>query len=238
MKSVLILLALPPLLAGYVLAIALALDTSQTLPQYLLLLPLVYVLGSVPWGFLIIRLSQGVDIREYGSGRIGTSNVLRTAGLRTAAAVFILDLSKGALAVVLAKIVVGSATAEVVAGLLALAGHNWSMFLNFKGGRGIVPCTGAMVIFAPIVTAVSLAVFVLTAYSTRYVSLASLLGVSMAVIATVVQVAITDFAPVYLIYFGVSGFIIFWQHRDNILRLLRGTERRLGDSANKLAENG
>ena len=226
------------MLAGYVLAIALALDTSQTLPQYLLLLPLVYVLGSLPWGFLVIRLFQGVDIREYGSGRIGTSNVFRTAGLRTAAAVFILDLSKGALAVVLAKIVVGTVTAEVVAGLLALAGHNWSMFLNFKGGRGIGPCSGAIVIFAPIVTAVSLLVFILTAYSSRYVSLASLLGVATAVTATAVQVAITDYSSVYLIYFVVSGSIIFWQHRDNIHRLLRGTERRIGDPADKAAESG
>ena len=158
--------------------------------------------------------------------------------MRTAAVAFILDLSKGVLAVVLAKIVVGTVTAEVVAGLLALAGHNWSMFLNFKGGRGIAPCSGAIVIFAPIVTAVSLAVFILTAYSTRYVSLASLLGVATAVIATVVQVAITDYSSVYLIYFVVSGTIIFWQHRDNIHRLLRGTERRIGGPADKLAKNG
>ena len=98
-----ILLALPPLLAAYAAGVVLTFDTSQTLPQYLLLVPLAYMLGAVPWGFLLIRLTQGEDIRESGSGGIGTSNVLRRAGTKVAAAVLVLDLSKGVLAVLLGR---------------------------------------------------------------------------------------------------------------------------------------
>ncbi len=222
-------LIVPPLLALYVLAIALAMDTTQPLPQYLILVPLVYVLGSVPWGFLVVRLFHGVDVREFGSGRTGTSNVLRTGGLKSAALVLVLDLSKGALAVLLAKVVSDSPAAEVTAGLLVLAGHNWSMFLGFKGGRGIMPAAGAVLIISPIAFVLCLLAWVITARISRYVSLASLAGVSMAVIAALVQVAFLDFSPAYLIYFGIGAFIIFWQHSDNMQRLRHGTEPRLGE---------
>ena len=224
-------LTVPPLLAVYVLAIALALDTSQPLAQYLILVPLVYVLGSVPWGFLVIRLFHGVDVREFGSGRTGTSNVLRTGGLKSAALVLALDLSKGALAVLLAKVVVDSAAADVTAGLLALAGHNWSLFLGFKGGRGIMPSAGAVLVISPIALVLSLLAWVATALISRYVSLGSLAGVTMAVAAAVVQVIFFNLSVVYLIYFGVGGFIIFWQHMDNMGRIKQGTEPRLGERA-------
>ncbi len=225
-------LAVPPLLAVYVLAVALVMDTSQSLAQYLILAPLAYVLGSVPWGFLVVRLFHGVDVTEYGSGRTGTSNVLRTGGLKSAALVLVLDLSKGALAVLLAKVVSDTPSAEVTAGLLALAGHNWSMFLGFKGGRGIMPAAGAVLIISPIALALCVLAWAVTARLSRYVSLASLATVTVAVVAAAVQVAFFDFSLVYLIYFGVGGFVIFWQHSDNILRLRRGTEPRLGDRVN------
>ena len=238
MRSAILLLIFPPLLAGYLLGVALAFDTSEPLPQYLLMVPLVYILGSVPWGFMIIRLSQGVDIREYGSGRIGTSNVLRTAGPRVAGLVLTLDLSKGVLAVLLARAIVDTTAAEVVAGLLVLVGHNWSLFLGFKGGRGIAPGTGAMAIISPAAIALGIGLFALTAFSTKYVSLASLVAVVTVLVVTSIQVTITDFSPLYLIYVGAGGLMIFWQHRDNIYRLLRGTERRLGKPADKLVEQG
>ena len=224
-------LAVPPLLAGWVLAIALAMDTSQPLAQYLILAPLAYVLGSVPWGFLVVRLFHGVDVREHGSGRTGTSNVLRTGGLKSAALVLLLDLSKGALAVLLAKVVSGDAAANVTAGLLVLAGHNWSLFLGLKGGRGIVPAAGAVLVISPIALALCVLAWAATALLTKYVSLASLAGVTTAVSAAVVQIIFFDFSVVYAVYFGVGGFIIFWQHSDNIRRLRHGTERRLGERA-------
>ena len=221
-------LVVPPLLAVYVLAVALLMDTTQPLAQYLILVPLAYLLGSVPWGFLVVRLFHGVDVREHGSGRTGTSNVLRTGGLKSAALVLVLDLSKGALAVLLAKVVSDTAAAEVTAGLLVLAGHNWSMFLGFRGGRGIMPAAGAVLIMSPIALVFCLLAWAVTARITRYVSLASLAGVTMAVIAAAIQVAFFKFSPVYLIYFGIGAFTIFWQHSDNIQRLRIGTEPRLG----------
>ena len=221
-------LAVPPLLAVYVLAVALIMDTSQPLAQYLILAPLAYVLGSVPWGFLLVRLFHGVDVRDFGSGRTGTSNVLRTGGLKSAAPVLVLDLSKGALAVLLAKVVSDSAAADVTAGLLVLAGHNWSLFLAFKGGRGIMPAAGAVLIISPLALALCVLAWVGAAFVTRYVSVASLAGVTMAVVAAIVQAVFFDFTFVYLVYFGIGGFIIFWQHSDNIQRLRNGTEPRLG----------
>ena len=230
-------LVVPPLLAVYVLAIALAMDTTQPLAQYLILVPLAYVLGSVPWGFLVVRLFHGVDVREHGSGRTGTSNVLRTGGLKSAALVLFLDLSKGALAVLLAKVVSGSVAADVTAALLVLAGHNWSLFLAFKGGRGIMPAAGAVLVISPIALALCILAWAATARLTRYVSLASLTAVSTAVLAAVAQVIFFDFSPLYLVYFGIGGFIIFWQHFDNIQRLRQGTEPRLGQRA-KTVETG
>ena len=187
-------LAVPPLLAVYVLSVALFMDTTQPLAQYLILAPLAYLLGSVPWGFLVVRLLHGVDVREYGSGRTGTSNVLRTGGLKSAALVLVLDLSKGALAVLLAKVVSDTPAAEVTAGLLVLAGHNWSMFLGFKGGRGIMPAAGAVLIISPIALVLCVLAWGVTARITRYVSLASLAGVTMAVSAAILQVAFFDFS--------------------------------------------
>ena len=224
-------LVVPPLLAVYVLAIALAMDTSQPLPQYLILVPLVYVLGSVPWGFLVVRLFHGVDVRDFGSGRTGTSNVLRTGGLKSAALVLILDLSKGALAVFLAKVVSGDAAADVTAGLLVLVGHNWSLFLGLRGGRGIMPAAGAVLVISPIALAFCVLAWAVTAFLTKYVSLASLAAVTAAVTAAVVQIIFFNFPVAYTIYFGIGAFIIFWQHSDNIRRLRDGTERRLGERA-------
>ena len=229
-------LVVPPLLAVWVLAIALVMDKSQPLAQYLILAPLAYVLGSVPWGFLVARLFHGVDVREQGSGRTGTSNVLRTSGLKSAALVLLLDLSKGALAVLLAREVSGTAVAMVVAGLLVLVGHNWSLFLGFKGGRGIMPSAGAVLVISPIALGLCVLAWAATAFLTKYVSLASLAAVTTAVAAAVVQVIFFEFSVVYMIYFGVGGFIIFWQHSDNIRRLRDGTEPRLGERA-KLSES-
>ena len=141
---------LPPVIALYLLVVLLVLDVSETYVQYLVIIPLSYVLGSIPWGFLVARISTGVDLRQYGSGKTGMSNVLRTAGGRMAMVVFILDLTKGILAVLLARAIAGSPVAEVVAALLALVGHNWSIFLGFKGGRGILTGLGSLVVMSPL----------------------------------------------------------------------------------------
>ncbi len=121
-----------------------------------------YLLGSIPFGLLISKRSNKVDIRQYGSGKIGATNVLRAAGRKAAALVVFLDVSKGALAVVLAGLIVGRSylvvgdfglgvlVAQVLAALAALAGHNWSVFLKFHGGRGVATYMGGLIALSPV----------------------------------------------------------------------------------------
>jgi glycerol-3-phosphate acyltransferase PlsY len=238
MGIALALLALPPLLALYLAIVIFALDMDRLYAQYMLVVPLVYLMASIPWGYLILRVTQGVDIREYGSGRIGTTNVLRTAGGKAAVLVLALDVSKGALAVLLAKVASDSVMVEVVAGLLALAGHNWSPFLGFKGGRGITPGIGGAAVVSPIAAAVGMGVFAATVWWSRYVSLGSLVGVATTTATAAVLMWTTDLSVDYLWYYIPGTAAIFWQHRDNIERLLKGTERRIGQKAQKLPQAG
>ena len=236
MVRILLALSLPPILAGYSLAIVFLLDLDKGFGQYLLLIPLVYILGSIPWGYMITKVRQGVDIRTYGSGGIGTSNVLRTAGPRLATFVLILDWSKGVLAILLARAITDSAVAEMAAGLVALAGHNWSPFLGFKGGRGIATGGGSVLLISPIALGIGILVFAGVTLTTRYLSLGSLIGLTTVFVVIVIQVATSDFSHSYLIFSGVGSLMIFWQHQDNIRRLLRGEENRLGQPAKSLSE--
>ena len=225
-----------PVLGIYVVAILLVLDMDQPYAQYALLLPVAYVLGSVPWGFLIALAAKGVDIRQYGSGQIGTSNVFRTAGGPFAVLALVLDLSKGLLAVFLAKAVADTSAAEVVAGLAALAGHNWSLFLGFKGGRGIATGLGGLLVMQPVAGAIALAVFTPVTLFSRYLSLGSITSVLAAFLALLAIVLLDRSSATYLLYSGIGGAIIIWQHRGNIQRLLQGTERRLGQPAERIGD--
>ena len=112
--------------------------------QYAIVMPLAYLMGSISWGYILLQWKMGVDVREYGSGRTGMSNVLRTGGAKSAAAVLTLDIAKGIIAVILARLIIGTHGAEVTAGLIVLVGHNWPVFLGFKGGRGILTALGAV----------------------------------------------------------------------------------------------
>ena len=229
-------LLLPPVLAVYLLVIALTLDMDRTYAQYALVAPLAYVLGSIPWGFLLAMGVRGVDIRQYGSGRTGTSNVLRSAGGKLAVLALGLDLSKGILAVLLAKIVADDPAVEVAAGLLALAGHNWPVFLKFKGGRGIATGLGGLLVMEPIAGAIAVASFLLVILPSRYLSLGSIASLFGAFLSSLALVLLDRSTAVYLLYTGIGCSIILWQHRDNVQRLLKGTERKLGQPAQKIGE--
>ncbi len=229
-------LLLVPVLAVYVLVLLLTLDVDQSYTRYALVLPVAYVLGSIPWGFLITLMVKGMDIREYGSGKTGTSNVLRSAGGPYAAMTLALDLSKGLLAVFLARAAVDTAPAEVGAGLLALAGHNWPVFLGFRGGRGIATGVGGLLVMAQIPGAIAFAVFAPVTLLSRYLSLGSIVAVMAAFLSMLAMVLLDRTSSTYLYYTGVGGAIIIWQHRDNIRRLLQGTERRLGQPAERLGQ--
>jgi glycerol-3-phosphate acyltransferase PlsY len=222
-----------PLLGAAVALVLLTMGTQPEAARYAAVLPLAYILGSVPWGYILLRWRRGVDIRQHGSGRTGMSNVLRTGGGKVAALVLVLDLSKGVLAVLLARTVIGAEGAEVASGLLALAGHNWSVFLGFQGGRGIATGLGGMAVMAPIPAAIGALSFIPVTLVSRYVSLGSLSGVLGACVSLVALTLLGTYSGIYTLYAVLAGAIITWQHRDNIQRLLNGTERRLGQSAGK-----
>ncbi len=123
-----------------------------------LLIPFFYLLGAVPFGLLIARLVRRIDVRQYGSGNTGASNVLRAAGVWPALAVLVLDTGKGVLAVVLAKIIDPSPSLEVAAALSVLVGHNWSIFLRFRGGKGSATGIGSFCAMSPLAGLIMLAV--------------------------------------------------------------------------------
>ena len=236
MSTMILSLLVPPILGIYVVVTLLVLDMDSRDAHFALVLPVSYVLGSVPWGFLITWAVKGVDIRQYGSGKTGFSNVLRSAGGPFAGIALILDLSKGLLAVFLARVVEDNPSVEVAAGLAALVGHNWSVFLGFKGGRGIATGLGGLLVMAPIAGAIALASFTPVTLISRYLSLGSMIAVIVAFLSLLAMVLLDYSSSAYLFYAGIGGAIIIWQHSDNIRRLLRGNERRLGESAQPIAE--
>ena len=202
-----------------------------------------YLLGSIPFGVIIGRLSAKVDIRQFGSGRMGATNVLRVAGKKAAALVTILDLSKGILAVVFAGLifsedylVVGgsglwwlSKSAQVLAALAAVAGHNWSVFLKFKGGRGVATFFGGLFALCLPAALFGGAVLIIGVGLTRYVSLGSIAG-AVGAYTILVPLTIISGSPVeYLVYALIGAIFIIVMHRDNIARLLSGTERKIGE---------
>ncbi|MFQ6122764.1 MAG: glycerol-3-phosphate 1-O-acyltransferase PlsY [Dehalococcoidales bacterium] len=202
-----------------------------------------YLLGSIPFGVIVGRRSARVDIRQYGSGRMGATNVLRVAGKKAAVLVTVLDLSKGILAVVFAGLifngdylVVGDSglwwlarSAQVLAALAAVAGHNWSVFLKFKGGRGVATFFGGLAVLCPAAALFGGEVLIIGAGLTRYVSLGSIAGVVGAYAILVPLTIINGFPIEYLVYALIGAIFIIVVHRDNIARLLSGTERKLGD---------
>ena len=226
------LVTLPPLAVAFA-AAWIVMPGQPVWAGYAVVLIIAYLLGSMPWGYLMLQWRRGVDIREYGSGRTGMSNVLRTGGGKVAAVVLALDVSKGILSVFLAGEVIGHREAEVAAGLMALVGHNWPVYLGFRGGRGIATGAGALSVLSPIAAAVAVSAFAATTLVSRYVSLGSIVGVIAACVSLVALYLLGQTFSIYTLYGFLGGAIIIWQHRDNIQRIRDGSERRLGAPATK-----
>lgn len=199
--------------------------------EFLLLALLSYLAGSFPTGPIVTRLGRGVDVRDYGSGNTGAANVLRLMGPVGFAIVFVGDFAKGYLPVLVAWYLFGTPLAQVIAGLFALAGHNWSVFLKFGGGKGVVTGVAALFAISPPVGAVVTLVTVAIILASRYVSLGSLAGATVALVGLGISVALGVDRPEHLLYVVPGALIVIARHRDNITRLLRGTERKLGEPA-------
>lgn len=183
-----------------------------------------YLLGSLPTGLTVVKAVRGVDIRRYGSGSTGSTNVYRTLGRTPAIAVIVLDIAKGSVAVAIAWFATGGGEyAQAIAGLGVIAGHSWPVFSRFKGGRGVMTGWGAMIALSPIAAGFTAIGWVIITV-TRYVSVGSLIGTTVGGIALIV-LGIVGLAPREYAIFGVLGAVmIFIRHFDNISRLASGTE--------------
>ena len=198
---------------------------------YLVMVPVAYLLGSIPWGLIIVRLFKRVDVRDYGSGKTGMTNVLRTLGVPAAVVVLLLDMAKAVLAIAVARYFFDSNSLDAVSALAVLVGHNWPVFVGFRGGRGTAPGLGGLFMLSPIAGLAAVIIGAPTIAATRYVSLGSIVGTLSGVVALIV-IASLGRSPVEYIAFGlISGTIIIVLHRDNIKRLLAGEERKLGQRA-------
>jgi acyl phosphate:glycerol-3-phosphate acyltransferase len=187
-----------------------------------------YLAGSIPVGIVVARLSGGPDPRTIGSGRTGGTNALRALGRKWAAVVVGGDLLKGALPVLLARIVTdGDALTEVLCGGAAVAGAIWSIFAGFRSGRGVGTGVGTMLVIQPVAVLLAAPVFILVILLTRYVSLGSLLGsAAMLPITLLVFMVVPETPLPYVIYSAVGAAFIWLAHADNIDRLIHGTERK------------
>jgi acyl phosphate:glycerol-3-phosphate acyltransferase len=192
-----------------------------------------YLLGSIPTGMIVARVYRNVDLTAYGSGRTGATNVLRTLGSGAAAIAFAGDFLKGLLAVAVARYVIAFGDPqipwlELIAAIAAVLGHSYSMFIGFKGGRGVVTGFGATIVAAPVPMLIALVVGAVCIAATRYVSLGSVVGSALAGVLLCVQAVLTG-EPAWALWGVLVGGFIVVAHRDNIERLLAGTERKLGE---------
>lgn len=200
-----------------------------------------YFLGGIPFGLLIGRLAQGIDVRRYGSGGIGFANVLRTVGLKAGILTFALDVGKGLAAgiaggllfgggvVVMGELSLDFQAAQVVAAVAAIIGHCWSPYIRFEGGRGVDPALGGLFAMVPWAGAGCLAIGWAVILSTRYVSLGSLLGTASSVAILAPFVASGSQPLEFVIYGALATVLVSYRHRGNMQRLLSGTERKMGE---------
>ena len=204
------------------------------LPGAAILVAIGYLVGALPFGLLVGRLAGGVDLREHGSGRTGATNALRTIGPAGAVATFVLDLGKGLVAVLLVRWLYQAGPAEsqdwvaAAAGIAAIAGHIRSVFIGFRGGRGVATFAGAMLATAPWTVAIVVPLVALIVWRSRIVSLGSLTG---SVLAPVITTGLVPFGQATWagVALGVGGLaLVTAAHTDNIARLRAGTERRIG----------
>ncbi|MCG6553037.1 MAG: glycerol-3-phosphate 1-O-acyltransferase PlsY [Candidatus Magnetominusculus sp. LBB02] len=178
-----------------------------------------FILGSVPFGLIVAR-TKGVDIKKTGSGNIGATNVLRSVGKWAALCTLLGDMLKGALAVIIARYLSMGETAVGLIGVFAILGHDFSVFSRFKGGKGVATSLGVLLVYSPAVGAVTAAVWLIALSIWKYSSLSALL----AFLVVPVNIYLFDYSPGKLIYGLIIMLLIVYKHKDNIERLISGTE--------------
>ena len=195
-----------------------------------------YLIGAIPFGVIVGRLTRDIDVREYGSGSMGMTNVSRTVGARAGASVLIADVAKGVAAVALAWLIFDSSSAtfawgQVAGGCAAVIGHNWPVYIGFRGGRGVTTGFGALLVISWPVGLISLAIFLTVVSLFRYVSLGSVLA-ALTMLVVVIPFVALDVEPfASLVYALIIAPVVIFRHRGNIQRLLTGTESKISRRA-------
>lgn len=192
-----------------------------------------YLLGSIPTGYWIAKYLKGIDIREVGSGSTGATNVLRSVGKTAALIVFVVDLTKGMMAIALIPFfnqilpLTWQTWLIVAVGLAAIIGHSKSIWLNFQGGKSVATSLGVFLIINPIVALGCLGVFLIVLAISRMVSLSSICG---AIALNIFMITLQQ-PPAYILLGVIAGIYVIWRHQTNIERILAGTEPKLGEAS-------
>jgi len=182
-----------------------------------------FLLGSIPFGVVVAKI-YGVNLKKVGSGNIGATNVLRAMGKGPALLTLVGDVLKGSLAVVIGRFFFHGPSLEGIIGLSAIVGHNFSLFLRFKGGKGVATSIGVLLIYSPKVGVLTVILWLMVILITRYSSLAAI--VSFGVLP--LGIYILDYSQGKLIISILIAFLLIFRHTDNIKRLLEGTELKIG----------
>ena len=199
---------------------------------YLIIIITAYLLGNISTSYIVAKRLAGVDIRTQGSGNAGSTNVLRTLGKKAGALTFIGDVLKGLIAVLIARFIAYGAnldntTCAYIAVVAVVLGHNYPVFLGFKGGKGVATSLGSMLGMNPLVALLCLGFFIIIVAITKYVSLGSILGIGLSPIIMMIN---HNTKGVLVTLFLTISVVI--THKENIKRLLNGTERKLGQKKN------
>jgi glycerol-3-phosphate acyltransferase PlsY len=188
---------------------------------------LAYLIGSVPFALLVARKWGAKDLRRVGSGNLGAANVLRASGVTAGVLVALLDVGKGVAGVLVAARLDGSNATPAVAGLAAIVGHIYPVWLRFRGGKGVATACGVFAALAPVALPPALAVFLLSAWLTKYISVGSVLAS-----AALPPIAYAMGTPTPIVIAASAGAVlIVFRHRSNLARVWLGTERRIGARA-------
>ena len=186
-----------------------------------------YLVGSIPIGFWIGKYVYGIDLRTTGSGKIGTTNAYRRFGFKWSLVVFIGDVSKGLVPVVLIHFLFDSSVGDAMTALAVIIGHIYPIFAGFKGGRAAAPCYGALLILTPEVALVAILLGVVIIMITRIMSLSVVLGLTVSSVSQGLLIAFGGEPEAYYLFSVGAWLIVLFAHRDNLQRLMVGQERVL-----------
>lgn len=214
--------------------------------EFILVAAIGYLLGAIPFALIISKRMAGIDISKRGSGNIGGTNVLRVLGFKAGAIVMALDLAKAIVSVMLARVIIGDNIlsiagfplnwqwGQVMAALMVMVGHNWSVYIKFRGGKGVAAYYGAWFAIWPVAALFGGLILIVTVLISRYMSLGSILSSLGILCLFMVLTAAFEFPPVYLVYSLVAAALIVYQHRSNISKLQTGTESRMDHGRKKM----